>query len=176
MSLPTLISLVRNEEVSGITSRERNCWIHVQRSARVGQIEVQICPVRVSQLGFCCGSVLVVVARVVYGDTVQVPPRYLASFRLHPTGSRGFRLVVDDPLVEGHACDVCFRLLDLQHGHRRSEPSGSVRTSRMLASPSPLQGIGMCCLPSCWNQAGLPESKERVCSRVTWRSRALLED
>ena len=42
-----------------------------------------------------------------------------------------------------------------------------VRMSRMLESPSSLRRIGMCCLPSCWNQAGLPESKERFCSRVT---------
>ena len=45
----------------GITSRERNCWIYVQRDAcqraRVGQIEAQICSARVSQLGFCCDSV-----------------------------------------------------------------------------------------------------------------------
>ena len=36
-----------------------------------------------------------------YSDTVQVSPRCLASFRLHPTGSCGFRLVVDDLLLKG---------------------------------------------------------------------------
>ena len=62
-----------------------------------------------------------------YSDTVQVPPRYLASFQLHPARSCGFRLVVDVPPVERHTCDVCFRLTDLQHGHRRSEPSEALR-------------------------------------------------
>ena len=41
--------------------------------------------------------------------------------------------------------------------------------------PSSWRGIGMCCRPSCWNQAGLPVSRERFCSRVIWKSRALLE-
>ena len=87
----------------------------------------------------------------------------LASFRLHSARTCWFRLVIDDPLVERHTCDVCFRLLDLQHGHRRVEPSEALRDfvlpSQMLGSPSSSRVIGMCCLPSCLNQAGLPNQR-----------------
>ena len=38
--------------------------------------------------------------------------------------------------------------------------------------PFVIAGIAMCCPPNCWNQAGLPVSRERFCSRVIWKSRA----
>ena len=62
-----------------------------------------------------------------YGDTVQITPRYLTSFRLHPARSCGFRLVVDNPLNERHASNVRFRLPHLQYRHRRDEPSEALR-------------------------------------------------
>ena len=62
------------------------------------------------------------------GGTATLFRSYLAiSFRLHPTRSCGIRLVVDNPFVERHACDVHFRLPHLQHRHRGDEPSEALR-------------------------------------------------
>ena len=49
-----------------------------------------------------------------YCDTVQVPPRYLAPFRLHP--NPGLRVSTGRSmtlLLKGITRDVCFRLPDL---------------------------------------------------------------
>ena len=79
----------------------------------------------------------------------------------HPFGSIktwgcGFRLVVDDPHVERHACDVCFCLPYLQHGHRRVTNAGipfliagdwNVPPSEYLESSWPARVQGEILLP-----------------------------
>ena len=152
--------------------------MHVKEQ-RVGQIEVQVHPSRVSQLGLCGDSVGVVTGWLVRRDcdVVSVTLGDCTPFRLYPTRSRRFRLVVYDSPVERDSREFHFRVFHLQLGHCWRKPSETPRgwrTRDECWSPTSSQGIGTLSPLSYSSRNGWLASKMKICSLVTWKFLAIL--